>query len=120
MSKVDIKEKLNAVPNVVIEEGTFKYIQIRISFEDEEKIIIRGSDLGYHADIFDECSPSIIALGFKTDCIGGGRIMHDPVGKIIQVYGYSMGFGRADHKITVKYLKEAYPGYNITWSNEGY
>ena len=121
MSKANILEKLNSVPNVAIENGTFKYIQIRISLEDHEKIIIRGFvRADYHVDILEECRPSLNALGFSAECIGGGRIMHNPAEKEINVYGYSMGFGRADHKITVALLKEVYPDYKISWSNEGY
>ena len=37
-----------------------------------------------------------------------------------QVYGYSMGFGRADHTKAVAELKKVYQDYEIEWSNEGY
>ena len=118
---MSLQDKVNSVPDVKIDEGTFKYIQIRISGGGSEKIIIRGSsDAGYHVDVFDDCAPQLKSLGLTVDCIGGGRIKHDVVNKTLDVYGYSMGFGRADHKITVSKLKVDYPGYNITWSNEGY
>ena len=58
--------------------------------------------------------------GLDCQCLGGGRIRHDPAAKHIKVYGYSMGFGRADHTKAVELLKEKYPGYTIEWSNEGY
>jgi hypothetical protein len=29
------------------------------------------------------------AVGFDTECLGGGRILHDPSKRSIQVYGYS-------------------------------
>ena len=51
---------------------------------------------------------------------GGGRIKHDPVSKVLHVYGHSYGFGRADHTKTVEVLQTVYTDYNITWSNEGY
>ena len=116
-----LQDKLNAVPDVAIDEGTFKYIQIRVTAGNAEKIIVRGSrDAGYHADVFDDCAPQIKALSLTAECIGGGRIKHDSTNKTLDVYGYSMGFGRADHKITVAKLKDFYPGYKITWSDEGY
>ena len=118
---MSIQDKINAVQDVKIDEGTFKYIQIRINGKDCEKIIIRGfAHAEYHADIFDECYPQLKTLGLTADCIGGGRIKHDASAKTLFVYGYSMGFGRADHTITVSKLKESYPNYEITWSNEGY
>ncbi|KAF1594939.1 UNVERIFIED_CONTAM: 14 kDa phosphohistidine phosphatase, partial [Eudyptes robustus] len=58
--------------------------------------------------------------GLVADCLGGGRIKHDANGKSLKVYGYSTGFGRADHEKAVELLKTKYPEYEITWSNEGY
>lgn len=52
--------------------------------------------------------------------MGGGRIKHDEIGKDILVYGYSYGYGRADHQIAVDILKQKYPDYNIHFSNDGY
>ena len=37
-----------------------------------------------------------------------------------QVYGYSMGFGKANHERSVDILKKQYPDYTIEWSDEGY
>ena len=116
-----LQDKLDAVPDVIIDTGIFKYIQIRITCNGAEKIIIRGSkDADYHADVFDSYAPQLKTLGLSAECIGGGRIKHDLANKALDVYGYSMGYGRADHKITVAKLKNHYAGYNITWSNDGY
>jgi len=38
----------------------------------------------------------------------------------ILVYGYSVGYGRADHKRTVQLLQSAFPFSNISYSDEGY
>jgi len=35
-------------------------------------------------------------------------------------YGYSIGFGKADHSKTVELLKQRYPDYAIRWDDEGY
>ena len=58
--------------------------------------------------------------GLDAQCLGGGRIVHKPEEKYIKVYGYSVGFGRADHTKTVEVLRDHYPEYKIEWSNEGY
>ena len=55
-----------------------------------------------------------------STCPGGGRIEHDEAQKKISVYGYSQGYGRADHTLTVKILEQEFPDYSITWTNEGY
>lgn len=42
------------------------------------------------ADIFDEVNDRIKEhSGLQTNCVGGGRIEHDPDEKTIKVYGYS-------------------------------
>ena len=41
------------------------------------------------ADILDEVSPGIEALGLECECVGGGRINHKSE-KSLLVYGYSV------------------------------
>ncbi|KAG5326568.1 JANA protein, partial [Acromyrmex heyeri] len=73
------------------------------------------------SDIFDEVDEQIKKhAGLQANCVGGGRIEHDPDEKTIKVYGYSQGFGKADHQVSVDLLKKKYPDYNITCSDEGY
>ncbi|EFN75221.1 Sex-regulated protein janus-A, partial [Harpegnathos saltator] len=73
------------------------------------------------ADIFDEVDDQIKKFrGLQANCVGGGRIEHHPDEKTIKVYGYSQGFGKADHQVSVEVLKKKYPDYNITCSDEGY
>jgi hypothetical protein len=40
-------------------------------------------------DIYEHTIDRIQALGFETECVGGGRILHEPDKKAIKVYGYS-------------------------------
>ena len=88
-------------------EGTWKYIQILI--EDTKtnttKTVIRGCNLGYHSDILnrfqhEELSDYPDSESLKSSCPGGGRVTHDPENHKIHIYGYSKGFGKADHQIT--------------------
>ncbi|XP_026758923.1 14 kDa phosphohistidine phosphatase-like isoform X2 [Galleria mellonella] len=116
---------LDAVPKVDIDpSGVFKYILIKV--HDEEKnneetstVIVRGyKRCNYHSDIYDEVQEKLQPL----DCepLGGGRISHEPDNKKIHIYGYSQGYGKADHEVTAKIVKDAYPSYTITVSDEGY
>ncbi|XP_011188083.1 sex-regulated protein janus-A [Zeugodacus cucurbitae] len=115
--------KLAAVPSVDIEEGVFKYVLIKVYGKDESshKNIVRGyADCQWHSDIYDRSSESCKGLGLETECLGGGRIEHNPDLKLIKVYGYSQGFGKADHAETKKILLDKFPQYDIEISDEGY
>ncbi|KJH46212.1 Janus/Ocnus family protein [Dictyocaulus viviparus] len=86
----------------------------------EEKYIVRGYyKCNFHANILDIARKNSGSL-FELKCVGGGRIRHENDAKEILVYGYSQGYGQADHSITVDILKKYYPDYHITFSNEGY
>ncbi|XP_039970951.1 sex-regulated protein janus-A-like isoform X2 [Bactrocera tryoni] len=115
--------KLEAVPSVDIEEGVFKYVLIKVFGNDDSinKNIVRGyADCQWHSDIYDRASESCKGLGLETECLGGGRIEHSPNLKLIKVYGYSQGFGKADHAETRRILLNKYPLYSIEISDEGY
>lgn len=45
---------------------------------------------------------------------GGGYIFFDPENKMIHIFGTSIGFGPADHKLTAHLLKRSYPEHTIT------
>uniref|UniRef100_A0A914E2L7 Sex-regulated protein janus-B n=1 Tax=Acrobeloides nanus TaxID=290746 RepID=A0A914E2L7_9BILA len=114
---------LSSVADVVIDpSGTFKYILIQATdpASKNSKLIVRGfASCGYHADILDQVK-SVESRDVKFKCLGGGRIKHEPASKSLFVYGYSQGFGQADHQKSVDILKTKYPDYSISFSNEGY
>uniref|UniRef100_A0A0K8TQA2 Sex-regulated protein janus-A n=1 Tax=Tabanus bromius TaxID=304241 RepID=A0A0K8TQA2_TABBR len=117
--------KLDAVPSVDIdEEGVFKYILIKVkpsNAEGPSKMIVRGYIRAHwHSDIFDEVSTSLQGLGLTAECVGGGRIEHRPSEKKLKVYGYSQGYGKADHDTTRSILQSKYSGYVIGISDDGY
>ncbi|XP_054980107.1 14 kDa phosphohistidine phosphatase [Sorex araneus] len=119
---------LAQVPDVDIDpDGVFKYVLIRVhaaatsGAPAEEKEIVRGYKWAeYHADIYDKVSGELQKKGFDCECLGGGRISHQSPDKKIHVYGYSMGFGRAQHSISCEKIKAMYPGYEVTWADDGY
>ncbi|XP_061928269.1 sex-regulated protein janus-A-like isoform X1 [Apis cerana] len=122
---VTMSESLNKVPDVDIDgHGRFKYILINVFDEanNVSKSIVRGyARAQWHNDIFDETGEQVKPIsGLQLKCLGGGRIEHDPDKKTIKVFGYSQGFGKADHEVSVNILKKYYPDYSITWSDDGY
>ncbi|GIX96955.1 hypothetical protein CEXT_617441 [Caerostris extrusa] len=90
---VSMEEKLQSVESVAIDEGTFKYILVKVYDPDNEesiyKYIVRGvASAEYHGDIYEVTTPDIEKLGLECECVGGGRIKHDPAAKTIHVYGH--------------------------------
>lgn len=127
--KVSNLVTMDSLPPVDIDpEGKFKYILIRVQSDTNEKYLVRGyKSESYHADILERVENSELkplkksGLSIKWRCPGGGRILHKPAERSILVYGYSQGFGRADHSIATELIRGKFPNYEkIEWSNEGY
>lgn len=113
--------------------GVFKYILLKVTIPNQEgqfedKLIVRGyGECPYHADINDKVTEELqklksskILSDWRSKVLGGGRINHDPETKSIKVYGYSQGYGKADHQLSVSILKKKYLDYIISFSDEGY
>lgn len=117
---------LESIPEVKLDNGRFKYVLIKVhdkSDPNRTKLLVRGSaSATYHADIYErEMSKIESNAELETECLGGGRIIHNPDCGEIKVFGYSQGYGQADHSKAVEILKRNFPEYtSITWSNEGY
>jgi len=118
-----------SVSAVEIDEGVFKYVLIQVigasaNVDSKENcmFLVRGNMRGaYHADIYEEFEQIFRKKSkLKTRCVGGGRIKHIVAQRHIVVYGYSQGYGQADHSITCKVLRTKYPDYTIEWNNDGY
>eukprot|EP00293_Proteomonas_sulcata_P012289 CAMPEP_0184296640 /NCGR_PEP_ID=MMETSP1049-20130417/7605_1 /TAXON_ID=77928 /ORGANISM="Proteomonas sulcata, Strain CCMP704" /LENGTH=116 /DNA_ID=CAMNT_0026605977 /DNA_START=207 /DNA_END=557 /DNA_ORIENTATION=+ len=108
-------------PVDIDDNGTFKYILIRVTGGASTFFVVRGFGWAeYHDDIYQEVSARIEAQGLETECVGGGRIQRVAATKSLKVYGYSQAFGRADHQKSVDLLQKDFPDYEITWSNDGY
>ena len=111
------------------EEGVYKYIQIECINKDnkeDKKLIIRGDAYcSYHKDIFRKFLTDImnsndkdLKENYEYECIGGGRIEFKP--DSILIYGYSSGYGQADHSKTKEIVQKFFPTYNVETSDEGY
>ena len=111
------------------EEGVYKYIQIECinkDNKDDKKLIIRGdANSSYHKDIYRKFLFDImnskdkdLKENYDYECIGGGRIEFKP--NSILIYGYSSGYGQADHSKTKEIVQKFYPTYKIETLDEGY
>lgn len=114
--------KLDNIQTAYIDpEGTFKYIQIKLNYLEESKIVVRGwKELEYHKQNLVKFRQLEDLKNVDSEAIGGGRIKIDPKSKSIFVYGYSQSYGLCDHSLTCELLKTQYPDYSYSWSNDGY
>ncbi|XP_063725906.1 sex-regulated protein janus-A-like [Symsagittifera roscoffensis] len=116
--------KLDEIEDVEIDnEGKFKYILIKAKEKSTKlsKLLVRGyAECPYHADILEKTEQSVNSSEISLSCPGGGRIERNNYEKTLFVFGYSQGFGQADHSKTVSILKNKFPDYTIEYSNEGY
>ncbi|XP_044738163.1 14 kDa phosphohistidine phosphatase-like isoform X2 [Chrysoperla carnea] len=111
----------NSTADVNIDpSGTFKYILLEAKTTDGgKKLLVRGyEECPYHSDIYDKTVSELKCKEKNLKCLGGGRIKRE--NGSIHVYGYSQGYGKADHTVTVDILKKQFADHKITWSDEGY
>ena len=106
-------------PVVLDSNGVFKYIQILIKHklpgpDTEDTVIIRGSvDCEYHADVLQKFDAmefgqdASLQGSFKLSCPGGGRVEVNEAAKTLVFYGYSQGFGRANHAQTKEIVEKS-------------
>ncbi|KAL3941598.1 MAG: hypothetical protein SGBAC_004072 [Bacillariaceae sp.] len=114
------------VPNVSIDEGAHKYVLISACLpggNSRENFVVSRRGAEYHRD----AAEPFVALLERNNynsirILGGGRIRLDNGDKACSIYGYSYGFGLADHALSKGVIQkdDRYNDYDITWSNEGY
>lgn len=113
------------IPSVSIDSGAYKYVLIQTTNNNNKEEIFVHSKRGahYHRNVAEPLIPILQQSGYTNIRItGGGRILRDDDDKIIKIFGYSYGFGRADHALAKDVVERSgkFVGYSITWSNDGY
>lgn len=114
-----------AIPSVSIEEGAYKYVLITANTPSNKSRIFVYSkrNAQYHRNVAEYLLPQLEGEGYSDIRIkGGGRILRDDASKKVHIFGYSYGFGRADHELAKRIVEQSvnYSGYRVTWSNDGY
>ncbi|CAE7433928.1 PHPT1 [Symbiodinium microadriaticum] len=118
-------QSLEQLPDVIIDEGTFKYVLLRVTAASgERKYLVRGT-LGaeFHKDVALPYVRAYLKDGFGVEILGGGRILHDVPRGFLKIYGFSYGFPWADgagHEISAEVCREFFSGYEVDWTNDGY
>ena len=124
------------VPTVSIDPGKHKYVLVTAVTPSNERQVFVYSRRGaqYHRDVADELIPMLESSGYSNIGItGGGRIDRDDgealyderyegcgankESRKIHIFGYSYGFGQADHALAKQAVDESgtFEGYTVTW-----
>ena len=111
-------------PFVDIAEGAHKYVLVRAEWDGEERYIVtskKGAE--YHRNAAEPMINKLQKSGYTNiEVTGGGRISLDSNTKEIHIYGFSYGFGIADHTISQRTILDdpRYSSFTVTYSNDGY
>lgn len=114
------------VPNVSIDPGAHKYVLISACLPAgniRENFVVSRAGAEYHRDAAEPFVELLERNNYSSiRILGGGRIALDHANKTCSIYGYSYGFGLADHAMSKAVVErdDRYNDYDITWSNEGY
>ena len=116
---------LSEIPAVDIHGlGRYKFVLIEASNGSSKRQLVRSKEgIEFHADVFSRAlQHELEPRGVSGLVLGGGRLVHNPQRKRLEVYGYSKTFGRCAwcNERVAAMLRKQYPAYAVTWSNEGY
>jgi phosphohistidine phosphatase len=113
------------VPNVDIANGAHKYVQIRASCDggDEQIFVTSKKGASYHRNAAEPFIFKLEAAGYHdVEVTGGGRLFLDSENKQIKIFGFSYGFGKANHDVSRQVVMQdvRYKDFDVTTSDEGY
>lgn len=134
-TSTNVNRNTTRIPSVSIDPGKHKYVLISACLrgndpdddDDDQRqhyFVVSSRGAEYHRNV---AEPFVARLekhaSYKMiSILGGGRIDWNVKERKIHVYGYSYGFGLADHSLAQSILQRDpnYQDYTITWSNDGY
>ena len=92
------------VPNVSIDGGAHKYVLISACLPGggvRENFVVSRRGAEYHRDAAEPFIEILERNNYSSiRILGGGRIALDNSNKSCSIYGYSYGFGLADHALS--------------------
>jgi phosphohistidine phosphatase len=114
------------ISNVSIDSGSHKYVLISAVLpggKERQNYVISRRGAEYHRNVAEPFVEALERSGYSSIRIcGGGRIARDDSIKTINIFGYSYGFGLADHALSMSVVEkdDRFKDYQISWSNDGY
>ena len=121
----DTNHNADGIPSVLLDEGAYKYVLIAADTSaGQQRIFVYSKrNASYHRNVAEYLLPQLEGANYTNIRItGGGRILRDDEDKKVHIFGYSYGFGQANHSLAKDIVEQSdnYQGYNVTWSNDGY
>jgi len=128
MPSSSVSELIEGSPFVEMPlNGVFKYVlaEIVCKKSGSAEYFVRGdARASYHADIFEPFESDLASRAphVNVRVLGGGRIRTNAQEKTVQVYGYSVAYGRGNHEKACDLIRAApaFEAFEVTWSNDGY
>jgi len=128
-----LRGNFSPVPSVQIDDGAHKYVLVS-AVEPAQRsegsagplrrdFVVSRRGAAYHRDAAEPLVDLLEKKGYIDIRVnGGGRIFMDETKRRISIFGYSYGFGQADHARAKEVIEadDRYKDFNITWSNDGY
>ena len=112
------------LPSVEIAEGRHKYVLIKAHLNGEQQYVVTSKKFAaYHMNAAEPMVAKLEEAGYTDiDVVGGGRIILDSDNKKCEIFGFSYGFGKADHakSRSVVLQDPRYRDFEVTISDEGY
>ena len=117
------------VPSVQIDVGAHKYALVSAREPDASpdtptcNFVVSKAGAAYHCNAAEPLVDSLEESGYTDIRVtGGGRIYFSKDERVIKIFGYSYGFGMADHALSKKTIEQdgRFSGYDVTCSNDGY
>ena len=112
------------MPSIQIDEGKHKYVLIKASINNDiQYFVCSQTGAAYHRNVAEPIVELLARSGYdRIEITGGGRLLLDKDHKRIKIFGFSYGFGLADHELAKATVLEdpRYADYTIETSNEGY
>lgn len=112
------------LPSVHVDEGTHKYVLIKAFLDGEEQHFVTSKQgAAYHRNAAEPMIVKLEEAGYHDiEVTGGGRISYLSGERSMKIYGFSYGFGRAEHDISRRVVEAdpSFQGFTVSTSNEGY
>lgn len=118
--------KFERVESVSIADGAHKYVLIAAREPGSSQVqhfVTSRRGAAYHRNAAEPFVYRLEQSGYEDIAIeGGGRIYLDEGDKKISIFGFSYGFGQADHEMSKRVvLADArFKDFDVTVSDEGY
>ena len=107
-----------------VADGLWKYVLLEVTDAGgaSRRLARNYADFAYHAEMAKEATRRELGGYPNVTVLGGGRVRFSAARRTVEIYGYSKTYGRcrACNKEAAALAEASYPGFAVTWSNEGY